>query len=72
MSVSLRITKNANAWAHSADKISALPTGTYSAEFSATGFEDATIEDIAVTAGEDSPEINVVLTPSETEVDDGE
>lgn len=42
--------------------VGALTTGTYTVEFSATGFEDATVEDVAVTAGQTTENVDVQLT----------
>lgn len=41
--------------------LSGLPTGTYTVEFSATGYVDAQVEGVSVTAGEQSANVNASL-----------
>ena len=43
--------------------LSGLTAGTYRVEFSASGFEDAEVTDVEVTAGETTDGIDVTLTP---------
>ncbi len=45
--------------------LGSLPAGTYRVEFSASGFEDLTIDDVSVTAGETTEGVDAVMSPSE-------
>jgi len=40
-----------------------LPTGTYRVEVSASGFADASVSDVSVTAGQQTADVNFTLTP---------
>ena len=44
--------------------VSGLSAGEYTVEFSATGYEDATVENVAVTAGQTTEGVDAQMTPS--------
>lgn len=45
--------------------LGSLPASTYRVEFSASGFEDLTIDDVSVTAGETTEGVDAVMTATE-------